>query len=371
MLPSCGNATYFDGQTAQARAVTLRLAMAALVMEDADGGTIETLALKTLFRVPYSGDIMRIGSSDLDPLARIDVADPSLQRAIRDVCPQIDQLPRTAARQRRRVVGWSIAAVLGLIAVTVIGLPLLTRAVVPLIPVSVEKQIGASVEVQLRQIMALNVDDNSSCYVGHEDTPGGRALTKLVRRINDGIDTIAVEPSVDVWPAAFPNALALPGGRVLLLEPLIKAAVTPDELAAVIAHEFGHVDGRDTMHTVVHGAGLGLVFGVLLGDFSGGWIVAGAVKFLLESGYSREKEIAADDYAVDVMNRVGGDARALAAILQRLTGDETDVGSGMEYARSHPITKKRVERILARAGTKPPVPMLSGEEWRALQAICR
>ncbi len=46
---------------------------------------------------------------------------------------------------------------------------------------------------------------------------------------------------------ALPNAFALPGGKVYLLNGLLNLARSPDEIAGVLAHELGHVQHRDGM----------------------------------------------------------------------------------------------------------------------------
>ena len=52
-------------------------------------------------------------------------------------------------------------------------------------------------------------------------------------------------------PAVGPNAFALPGGTVVLLDELVAAAAHDDEIAAVLAHEIGHLHGRHTMRHVL------------------------------------------------------------------------------------------------------------------------
>lgn len=47
------------------------------------------------------------------------------------------------------------------------------------------------------------------------------------------------------------NAMALLGGRVYLLNGLLQKANSPDEVAAVIAHELGHVKHRDNVRRVI------------------------------------------------------------------------------------------------------------------------
>ena len=116
------------------------------------------------------------------------------------------------------------------------------------------------------------------------------------------------------------NALALPGGQVYVFRGLIAKADNVDEVAGVIAHEIGHVAHRDGTRAVLEGGGLSFLFGMLLGDFVGGGAVVFAAKTVLQSSYSREAEAAADAYGADLMNKAGGDAHALASMLDKIGG---------------------------------------------------
>ena len=88
---------------------------------------------------------------------------------------------------------------------------------------------------------------------------------------------------------------------------MIDAAETPDELAGVIAHEIGHVAHRDGTRSILQAAGLSFLFGMLLGDFTGGGVVVIAARKIVESAYARDVESAADLYGVDLMSKIGGD----------------------------------------------------------------
>jgi predicted Zn-dependent protease len=89
---------------------------------------------------------------------------------------------------------------------------------------------------------------------------------------------------------------------------------------------------------------------------------------VLRSSYTREVESAADRYAVDLMNRAGGDQRALGAVLNRIAGA---IHPGMELLRDHPDTQARVKLIndLA-APSGSPQSLLEPSEWAALKRIC-
>ena len=148
---------------------------------------------------------------------------------------------------------------------------------------------------------------------------------------------------------------------------LVGEARTPDELAGVIAHELGHVAHRDGMRTIMQGAGVALMFGMLLGDFIGGGAVVVAAKTLLRTSYSREVEAAADGYAVVLMTKIGGDPRALATILSRIGGG---THAEPKILADHPETRDRIVAIEAMASSTPRRPLLNHTEWAALKAIC-
>jgi predicted Zn-dependent protease len=162
------------------------------------------------------------------------------------------------------------------------------------------------------------------------------------------------------------NAFALPGGHIYVFEGLIDKAQTADEVAGVIAHEIGHVANRDSTRTVIQAAGLSFLFGTVLGDFVGGGAVVLASKALLQTSYSREVERRADAYAVELMDKVGGDPRALGIILQRIDGTNHP---GMKLLLDHPDTKDRLAAINTAPPTKA-VPLLDPVEWAALKRIC-
>lgn len=65
----------------------------------------------------------------------------------------------------------------------------------------------------------------------------------------------------------------MPGGLIILFRGLIDAAESSDEVAAVYAHELGHVVARDPTRIALRSAGSIGVLGLLLGDFAGGAVV--------------------------------------------------------------------------------------------------
>ena len=166
------------------------------------------------------------------------------------------------------------------------------------------------------------------------------------------------------------NAIALPGGHIYVFEGLVTQAKSPDELAGVIGHEIGHVAHRDGTRSVLQAAGISLLFGMLLGDFTGGGVVVVAAKQVIQSAYSRDVETSADDYGVRLMLKLKADANAFATILDRIAGS-LDHGI-TKVIMDHPETRDRVAAIkrAATGALSQPVPLLTPAEWSALKKIC-
>jgi predicted Zn-dependent protease len=67
------------------------------------------------------------------------------------------------------------------------------------------------------------------------------------------------------------------------------------------------------------------------------------------------------------MRRSGGDPRALATILARVTADKAE---GIKILQDHPDTKDRVAAINAMAPAGATTPLLGAADWAALKQIC-
>ena len=204
------------------------------------------------------------------------------------------------------------------------------------------------------------------CGMAAAEMPGRAALDKLVRRL-EAAAALPLPLRTNVVRRNEANAMALPGGQVYVFRGLIAKADNADEVAGVIAHEIGHVAHRDGTKAVLEGGGLSFLFGMLLGDFVGGGAVVFAAKTVLQSSYSREAEAAADAYGAELMNKAGGDARALATMLDKIGGATEP---GMKILMDHPDTKARVAAINKSAAAASPSPFLEAREWAALKQIC-
>jgi Zn-dependent protease with chaperone function len=143
--------------------------------------------------------------------------------------------------------------------------------------------------------------------------------------------------------AELANALALPSGDIIVTDALVEAADDDREIAAVLAHEIGHVIERHSVRRVLEDAGMFVVLGAIVGDITSVTSLSAAVPTLVASAnYSRAAEREADLIAADYCVKRGWDPRLLATILVKIAGqpDEIDVP---QLASSHPSLAERVK----------------------------
>jgi len=347
-------AIFFDGVSSRKRQVALLLSDA---LEIAEGEVLTRWAYADIRRADSPAGILRLTSTSAPPLARLEIRDAVFAAEIAARCPRLDE-HRTTRRGVAKIVGWSVAAAISIVCVVLFGVPLAADRLAPLVPRPIEQRIGDASEVQVKTIFG-----RSMC----EDPAGKAAFTKLVNRLRDaaGRDD---SMTAGVLATAVPNAFALPGGKVFLLQGLLDKAESPDELAGILAHELGHLKHHDNMRGLIYNGGTSFLIGLLFGDVTGSSAVIFASRSVVEASYSREAETAADTFAIEIMHALGRSPKPSAELMFRITGKEG--GSGFTILASHPLTEDRLARMTREDRPASGPPLLTDTEWQALKGIC-
>ncbi|HEY6025040.1 MAG TPA: M48 family metallopeptidase [Pseudolabrys sp.] len=362
-----GTGVYFDGVTSARHDVAVVLTPSGLQISSRDGRPFAEWRYDEIEGLSAPDNVLRLGRHGSAALERLEIFDPAFAAEIDVRACLVDRTGSLQRRQRNRVIGWSVAATASLLMVAWFGVPAIAERLTPLLPAAVERKLGDAVDMQVRGMLDSRKGSASfDCGTAPSEAAGRAALDKMVRRLETA-GSLAPPLRTNVVRRDEANAVALPGGQVYVFRGLIAKADNADEVAGVIAHEIGHVAHRDGTKAVLQGAGLSFLFGMLLGDFVGGGAVVLAAKTVLQSSYSREAEAAADTYGADLMNKAGGDAHALATMLDKIGGATEP---GMKILLNHPETKARVAAINRLGAGRAPTPFLDAGEWAALKQIC-
>src|SRR5678816_3935704 len=159
-----------------------------------------------------------------------------------------------------------------------------------------------------------------------------------------------------------PNAFALPGGKVGVYTGIFKVARNQDQLAAVIAHEIGHVVSRHHEERITRQAGAQgalQVVGALLGSRYGEGAANAAVQggsVLAQTGFllpgSRAQETEADVVGEQLMAKAGFDPREAVNLWQNMI--EAGGSRPPQWLSTHPDPQSRSGELRNRASALVP-----------------
>jgi predicted Zn-dependent protease len=183
------------------------------------------------------------------------------------------------------------------------------------------------------------------------------------------------------------NAFALPGGYIYIHRGLLNHMNSEAELAAVLAHEIGHVTARHAVqrYTQMQSYNIGMVIASIFvpipqaaGQLSN--LLAGAII----QGYGRQAELESDELSIRYIRQAGYDVKAtirILATLERLNKideqEKKEAGEKLEKYHgafsSHPETRKRIEQAVATSltvrrpigfvGREPLLNVLNGQPY--------
>lgn len=331
-------AAYYDGRTSARRDVRVR-AYTGVIQIVAEGIRLEVPLAKVRVDPPVGGTRRALHLPEGAQLQTDDHA------AVEKLFPRAHAFEGWVHRLERR---WPYAlAAIALVAVfawwsVVDGLPRAAKFASGFVPQAVEAELGEQ---------ALAFFEGKLCRPSALPAARQETLERRFARLTAGLgDGYSYRILPRDCRGVGANAFALPGGTIVITDALVKLARNDDQISAVLAHEVGHVRNRHSLRMALQAAGLAALAATVFGDATS---IAGLATTLpvalLQSGYSREFEGEADDYAFGRLREVGISPKAFAeiiALLEEDHGKRTGAGS-TDYFSTHPATAKRIARALA------------------------
>lgn len=176
------------------------------------------------------------------------------------------------------------------------------------------------------------------------------------------------------------NAFSAPGGLVMVSRGMIRCCKDEDALAAVLAHEIGHVQNQHGLRAIQKGrlTGALTILAVESAKNLGGQDLAQVTKAfedsitditstLMNTGYARTSEYQADQAAVTIMRRVGYNPQALVDMLREMQKRWDPNGPG--FAKTHPSPDVRIAQIERILGPASPVTETAARQKRFTKAV--
>jgi Zn-dependent protease with chaperone function len=268
--------------------------------------------------------------------------------------------PRAGHASHRTGTGWPKVAMLvvgsiGLIgALYFVALPAMAGIMANRVSVDFERELGDGVIEQL-------LEGEPVC----DDPTLTRSVDGIVARLRSGLPDERYDFRVTIVDDTLVNALAVPGGAMVLFRGLLRSSASPEELAGVLAHEMQHVQLRHGTRAIMRQLPL------LMG---GGGDAAAVLGVLGALSYARADEEEADEEGMRLVMAARIDPRGMISFFDTL-GRIGGPGSPMlTYLSTHPATGERRAALAAIAEAAPVevVPLSTGEiAWKDLVQRCR
>jgi len=140
-----------------------------------------------------------------------------------------------------------------------------------------------------------------------------RKLQALIDTIQSDCSKLPYDFKIHIKEADTVNALAMPGGHIIVFTGLLNKVKSENELAYILGHEIGHYANRDHLR----GLGRVLIFmaisTALFGTDSSIGNMVGHGLSISEMSFSRRQETMADEFGLEMLNctygHVGGGNR--------------------------------------------------------------
>lgn len=345
-----GAGVFYDGQSTRPRTVRVLLSVDSVILSNEGNKTFAVWPLESV-------RLIERGTRDAPGLFT-DATTPDVRLAIDDItlCAAV---AARVPRQRQE-----LSLVTRILTGTGIGVVALIAAaiLVPPFTAFLGRMIAPETERAVGHYIAQNIVRAPRCI----EPQGQAALDALAQRLAPKIQ-LAHPLTVQVREFEMLNAFAAPGGHIVLLHGVIKGAVSPDEVAAVLAHEIAHVAHRDPADQMVRVAGLSLLAEV----FGNGGVLA---FFGLGFSYSREIERRADRMGITLLTEAGIPLRGMQTFFSRVAQEESKLAPLLRgYLSTHPLTEERIASVRSASVSDPhaqATPSLTPAEWQALKGIC-
>ena len=336
----------FDGRSSQKHLVDVELTPQEIILKAPGDKPIRWAYPQLRWAAdtsPFHIEHCAEGDEGLETLV---VDDPDFYRSVLEIAPK-----SFSSRENESKFNWKLYSVGILVLifsayVFIKTVPsFLADQMVEKIPIEWEVTVGQSI---LKMLPVVQKPDQEVIKV----------LQDTVDFLKQSLPGNPYDLKVYILPVEQVNALALPGGPIVIFEGLIDKAESPEELAGVLAHEIQHILLRHSTRGILRNLAKSMLVTLFLGDVNS--VMEGIVQLAgqLETlGLSREMEAEADQKGMELILAANIDPHGMIRIFKKLmqedfsqkklpkgkpVSEENDLSS---YFSTHPSSQNRLARL--------------------------
>lgn len=180
-------------------------------------------------------------------------------------------------------------------------------------------------------------------FAAVKDNAADSALREITSRLIKALDTTHYRYEFTIIKNDQINAFTIPGGNIYVFSELMRVAETPEEVAAVLAHEIGHAENRHVVTKLIQELSITAIVGILTGGDPS--VLTEALTSIIGNTFSRSQEEEADKFALELLEKAGISPKSLARFFERLNEKDLDYDENLEILMTHPHNDKRIEQV--------------------------
>lgn len=212
---------------------------------------------------------------------------------------------------------------------------------IPLFPKLPELDFSVKYEEKLGKIIVEDILAHNPGFSEVKNPSVDSAVVVISKRLTEQVGLTDYQYKFTVVDNPEVNAFTLPGGNIFIFSGLITFAEHPEEVAAVLAHEIGHVEKRHVVSKLLKELGLTIIIGILT---NGDPVVITEIgKTVLSTVFDRDQEREADQYGLDLLVKAKVSPQAMATFFRRLEREKGTYNENLEIMMTHPHVNSRIK----------------------------
>ena len=267
------------------------------------------------------------------PIQTIEIDNKEFADKLENIFQQRERswFSRTFNKNLLRMIKFFTVIILILVLAYIWLVPFLADRMAKRVPVSYEERLGDGMYDALRS--SFTIDATRTAY------------------INDFFRELNINSKynirITVVDENMANAFAMPGGNIVVYNKILAGMGSYEDLAALLAHEFTHVDEKHTTRSLFRQMGSSLFISVIFGDAGSiGNVLISNADNLKSLDYSRKLEKEADINGLRLLSERKIDCNGFIHLFELLKKEVAQTGGEpSEWISSHPDLEKRIAYI--------------------------
>lgn len=180
-------------------------------------------------------------------------------------------------------------------------------------------------------------------YPVMENNAADSALQVITKRLIAELDSTKYTYQFTIVKSTEINAFTIPGGNIFIFSGLIEMTESPEELAAVLAHEIGHAEKRHVVSKLMKQLSMTAIVTILSGGDPS--VLMQVLKDVVGNTFDRGQEEEADRFALELLEKASISPKSLARFFERLNENNLDYDKNLEILMTHPHNDNRINEV--------------------------